>query len=45
MLTSKNTNSDEKTGGSRWQRIYIAVIANTALVVFLIYLFSRHYGA
>jgi len=35
---------DEEAGNDRWPRIYAAVIAVTALVIFLLYLFSRHFG-
>jgi len=35
---------DEEPGYTRWPRVYAAVLAVTALVIALLYLFYRHYA-
>lgn len=43
-MTTPTDESDDPASRNRWRKIYAAVIANTLLVLVLIYFFSRHYA-
>lgn len=45
MLEPDDANGEEISSGNRWPLIYAVVMANTVLVILLIYLFFRHYAA
>ena len=44
MTGTNHSQDDDRQADSRWHVIYVAVVAFTALVISMLYLFYRYYA-